>query len=408
MESIRIEDIASSGEGVGRQEKLAVFVPFTAPGDLITISDLDKRSSFARAKLKKLLEPSSLRITPYCSHFGVCGGCTLQHIHYQAQLEIKRNFIIQSLRRIAKIDLPIPPVVASPPWQYRQHISLHVQKGILGFYRYDKKDTLFDIQECPIFSSDMTAIQEELRPLIADIDEALIRLIKSPHRLIIHLSLEGSYPNFKEKITSFLKHSKYVQAVALSLNGISQDFGPTKLTLNILGYPIHFSVRAFLQNNLPQAEKIYQFLAEYPYKEGAKILDLYCGVGITSMLLAQNPQRSVVGIESNPYAIACARENQAGLFNLEFIEGKVEDAWKAFLPDVVIINPPRVGISPLVLAKIKEKKPPLLIYISCMPPTLSRDLKALSDLYTILLVQGYDLFPQTTHVETLCLLEIKK
>lgn len=412
-----IESIAFGGEGILRTDGLVVFVPFTAPGDVVSIEVHSKKKNFARGKLLRLVRPSPARIEPRCFYFGNCGGCQLQHMNYPAQVEAKRFFILDALKRIGKIevaDLAFHPAIEQ--WHYRRHIRLKLKKEGQGFkagYTGCDPSQFIQIAKCPIFLPSEDSLLGTLEPLLSNlsnegIEEGSLRLIKTDkEKFILAFSFFPVLPaNFQQVLNL---HPKWQGVVASSPNE-KISVGDVNCETEFLGLKAHFSPFGFLQNHPQQSENLYRAILDALPQSYEKILDLYCGIGITSLLFAKQ-NKKVWGVELHPETLALAKEN-ARLNNLtvHFIEGKAEiegtRIMKEERPGAVLCNPPRTGIDPKLLQVLIAEKPACIVYVSCMPSTLARDLqKLLHAGYQITSIQGFDMFPQTTHVETLVVLK---
>jgi 23S rRNA (uracil1939-C5)-methyltransferase len=335
----KVDSLAFGGDGIVRtDEGMVVFVPFTAPGDTIEFEITSQHKKFARGSLLKVITPSADRTTPRCPYYGTCGGCQLQHLTYPAQLRAKKRFIEDALSRIANLTIDVTVTPADPTYAYRRHITLHLRNGQPHFYATDNQ-TLIPITHCPIYS-----------------DDPLPNLTDQP---------DGPYRLLKEE----------------------------KLT--ICGHSFTASPKSFVQAHPQASEALYRALIAQA--TGTHALDLYCGIGVTSRLLTEKGL-TVTGIDSNPQAISLARDNAPAA---TFIAADASAHLDRLLPtiDLLIVNPPRTGLSPEVLSALQRHPVPHLHYISCMPSTLARDLKALP--YQLHTIEAFDLFPQTTHVETL-------
>lgn len=409
-----IDTIAFGGSGILRHDGLVIFVPFTAPQDLATVTITHQKKNFAEGKLLRLLEPSPLRTTPNCSHFGTCGGCQLQHLSYPAQLEAKRTFILDSLNRIGKIPLDTLTVhPANAQWHYRRHIRLTLKNQAGGFsagYLGTNPTEFVPISECPIFHSPETPLLRTLHPLLStlsnqNINEATLRIIKTPEdRFLLVFHTSPDLPHNHTHAQKVLENNPLLKGILFHSPKKNLQYGEVTCTATTLGIKAKFSPFGFVQNHPEQSEKLYQALLDN-LPPTRTLLDLYCGIGITSLLFArQNIQ--VTGVESHSETLALAKEN-ARLNNLSvhFHEGKAETIAPALLkelrPDTVLCNPPRTGLDPKLLTALTTEKPSCIFYVSCMPSTLARDLKELLQAgYKITHIEAFDMFPQTTHVET--------
>lgn len=415
MISGTIESIAFGGEGILRHDGPVVFVPFTAPGDQVDVEIISKKKNFAHGKLLRIKKPSPSRIEPRCFYFGNCGGCQLQHMDYPSQIEAKRIFIRDALKRIGKIEVADLTVqAADAQWHYRRHIRLKLKKEGTGFkagYAGCDPSQFIQVAKCPIFLPSEESLLGTLEPLLASlsnegVEEGSLRLIKANEEKFI-LAFQF-FPALPSNIHGVDNNPLWQGVVAQSPHE-KVVFGNIACKAEFLGLKARFSPFGFLQNHPEQSEKLYQAILNALPPGCEKVLDLYCGIGITALLCAKQGKK-VWGVELHPETLALAKEN-AGFNRLsaEFVEGKAEiegaHLLKTEKPDVVLCNPPRTGIDPQLLQILFEKKPPHILYISCMPSTLARDLQKLIQAgYRITSIEGFDMFPQTTHVETLVVL----
>ncbi len=404
-----IEDLAFGGNGVLKDNGFVVFVPFTAPQDVVTVNLTQKKKSHGFGTLVSIEKKSPHRIEPKCPHYGTCGGCQLQHINYGAQLEAKRNFIQDALKRIGRIDFAVPPVVpASLEWNYRKHIRLNLRIKGLGFqagYIGCDGQEFVAVASCPLFAEEPWDVALETLFNLG-IEQGSLRIFKtSTEKLILAFSFSPALPKNREAFAKgALKDN--IQGIVFQAPGQKESFGTVHDEITVEEFRFRYSPYGFIQNHPEQSLNIYRTLREMINPSHKQVLDLYCGIGISSLLL----KREVIGIESHPdsvkFAIENARLNQVS--SAKFVEAKVESAKiYQYRADTVLINPPRTGLLPSVIADLLNLKPKELIYTSCMPSTLARDLKDLTPFYTIQEVKAFDMFPQTTHVETIVKLKRK-
>lgn len=411
--------LSSEGQGVLRHNNFVVFVPFTAPGDTIRYRILQQKKNFAQGELLEVLRPSPSRTIPLCRYYGRCGGCQLQHMTYEAQLESKRQIIVDSLKRIGKFtDVNVLPVIpATLNWAYRRHITLKIRyEGdflAAGYIAVDNI-SLINIEHCPIFIPENDPTIQEVQSLLKNFSskgfsEGTAVLFKAgDDQLILSLYFDKTMTFETESIESFLKQYPHWSGIVIHAGGKKMIWGKSTSIIKIDEMRFACSPDVFTQNHPEQSLKIYQQISHIVSQPpGSKVLDLYCGIGITSLLLAKQGYE-VIGIEYNQESIVFAKENVRlnGLSTAQFIQGDVEKVLLSKLKkdqaQVVIVNPPRVGITPQVAEEIIRRKPQEIVYVSCMPSTLARDLTYLCTKdYKLSLVQPYDMFPQTSHVETL-------
>jgi tRNA/tmRNA/rRNA uracil-C5-methylase (TrmA/RlmC/RlmD family) len=358
---LKIQDIAFGGEGVARTDDFVVFVPFVIPGEFVHGEITEVKKKFARAKLLKVLEPSPERVQPQCRYFRECGGCQYQHLAYEAQLEWKRKQVQDLFQRIGGFNTEIvAPVIPCPqPYGYRNRIMIRSQwdkfkQGLnIGFIRSDSR-------------------------LVVDIDECKI-----------------AAPELNEQI-------KYVRAHPPPKGGL-------KVMLRIVPQNWEVPRDSFFQNNSFLLPKLIETARNFLQLSATRhLVDVYCGVGFFSLELADLVE-SYVGVELDQLAIKAARKNAVsrGRTNGEFIAGEAEELLPRLLdrfqPDktTVLIDPPRKGCRREMIELLRRVKPAQVIYVSCDPATMARDLNVLcaESVFSVSRVIPLDMFPQTAHVE---------
>ncbi|MBS4164440.1 putative RNA methyltransferase pc0248 [Candidatus Protochlamydia amoebophila] len=414
-----ITAIAFGGAGILRYYGFVIFVPFTAPGDQIICRIIEIKKSFAVAELVKLKHPSSLRVQPPCPYFGKCGGCQLQHLNEQTQLNYKLTAITDTLKRIGHLKVPsVEMSTAQLNWAYRRHITLHLKSFNQSFqagYIATDHFSLISIDTCPIFNNLYDPIIGILQKFISTLpnsnqQDGRLTLLKNQNSQYI-LSFQFCSLNEFNRILFQEALEKYPILSGILVTSPKKQWiiGNPYSEQKIENLIFRFTPQAFIQNHPEQSLYIYKKICSLTTQlKSKKILDLYCGFGITSLLLA-NQGHFVTGIEYNSDAIRFAKENSKlnHLPHVEFLEGDVEKILPICLKsqkcvDLVIVNPPRIGLSKSVIKILMSALPEDMIYISCMPSTLARDLSILcEDLYKIHECTAYDMFPQTSHVETL-------
>ncbi len=412
--NIQIQRLGIDGEGVGSLEGFTIFVDGALPTETAQIEITDRRKTFGRAKFLQLLSPSPHRVKPPCPLFGQCGGCQLMHLSYPQQLLAKQTRVQDALRRIGKLDATVSPCIPSPqPLAYRNKIQLPVSpQGKLGLYAKNSHD-LVEIDQCYIHCPLGEKVFQSLRPLVTpDLRHVVIKTAVHTNQVLIILVTQTP------TLLTSLAH-QMMQAMP-EIKGVVQNIQPdstnTVLSKNyhllagqdhieetLCGLTFKVSPASFFQVNPVQAEHLYQKTLEFAALMGTEtVLDAYCGVGTLSLLLAQKAQH-VIGVECVPEAIADAKEN-AQKNNISNVTFHAMVAEKLTLPslDVVVLNPPRKGCDKEFLLRIAALAPRRIVYISCDPATLARDLSILHEKgYQIVQVQPFDMFPQTAHVETL-------
>jgi 23S rRNA (uracil1939-C5)-methyltransferase len=414
-----IESLSFGGDGILRHEGLVIFVPLTASGDCVQVRITEKKQRFAHGELIHIESPSPLRCTPPCPYFGTCGGCQLQHLLSQPQVAAKHRFILDALQRIGKIK-HIPPfevVAAQRTWGYRRHIRLKLVGFQMGYTGLNPT-CYVPIDHCPLFLESSHPLWKTLPSLLAALsknssDEATLRLLKVSDQddIVLAFDFPRQIPFDARIAQQALTDNPFLKGIVMRCGLHISEWGDTSCSIETLGLRMRFSAFGFVQNHPEQSEHLYKALLDAVPKGATQILDLYCGIGITSLLLAKQGLH-VIGIENHPETIQLASENAKdnAAPSALFYEGRAEELGADLLKkqhfDMVICNPPRAGLEPKLLETLTQTHPPYIAYISCMPSTLARDLRILIDAgYEIDSLQGFDLFPQTTHVETLILLK---
>lgn len=435
--TVTVENWASDGGGVARIDGLAVFVKGGIVGETCAVEIEHVGHSAAWAHITELLSPAPGRIVPDCPHFGTCGGCQLRHMTYETELAFKRQKVSDALRRIGGLDAEVPPVLgAADRSHYRNKAQFPVGPGPrVGFYR-ERSHRVVDVDDCALQSPAASALATALRRWIKEhnippYDE------KSRKGLVRHLFVRSNanrdclaavvvngktLPFEAELVEAFRAAVPSLVGVVLNENrrdtnvilgdGWRTLWGASTLPDTLRGVTFRLSVPAFYQVNHAQTEVLYALAEEFAALTGTeRLLDLYCGTGTIGLTMA-NKCKSLLGAEIVPAAIADAKENAArnGVTNARFVcadaaEVAAELARAGEAIDVAIVDPPRKGLSPQVVESLLKIAPSRIVYVSCDPATLARDLKLLSAAYELKQVQPVDLFPRTFHVETVLKLE---
>jgi len=407
---LTIQRLGIHGEGVSSWEGLTTFVDGALPGEVVKAIIVERKKSYARAKVLERLQTAPTRVQPICPVFGRCGGCQLMHLDPGEQLKTKRQRVIDALERIGKLfDVPVLECLPSPkPLHYRNKIQLPVKDGKLGLYAFNSHD-LVEIDQCFIHCAlGEKAFQVVKNNLHPDLKYVLIKTaIQTDQILVVLVTAEP---------TDLTAYAETLMRALPQIKGVVQNINPsdtnTVLSSNfrtlagqpyiedlICGLRFKVSPASFFQVNPAQAENLYQKAIEFCELTGEEtVLDGYCGVGTLSLLLAQKAKK-VIGIESVPAAIEDAKENaKINQIDASFICSKAEK-FKLEKVDVAVINPPRKGCEPEFLEQLDARR---IVYISCDPATLARDLAILRTRgYQTEMVQPFDMFPQTMHVESI-------
>jgi len=395
------------GEALGRlPDGRAVFVPFALPGERLRVRSVEEKRGHVRAELVEVLEPALGRILSRCRHFTACGGCHYQHIPYQAQLSYKTEILRDQLQRIARLaDIPLQPIVPSPnPYNYRNHIQFHLDaQGLLGF-QAARSSQVIPIQECHLPEPLLNQVwpQLEIEPQ-SGLERVSLRLGAGEEVLLV---LESQNP----EPLDFSVEELPISAVHLSPAGTLVLAGNAALEIEVLDRSFRVSAGSFFQVNTPMAEALVRHLLDIlPLNPAGSLLDVFCGVGLFSAFLAPHVGR-LVGIEASPQACADFTVNLDEFDNVELYEAPAEEVLNAldFHPQVILVDPPRAGLSPRALDGVLKQQAEWLAYVSCDPATLARDAHRLTEGgYQLLQITPFDLFPQTYHIETVTELRLE-
>ncbi len=401
---VNITRIAVGGDGVGRlSDGRVVFVPRTAPGDRIRLRDgsLQRHRTFARATVGEVAESGRARVAPPCPHYvhDHCGGCQLQHLAYDAQLSAKRAIVGDTLRRIGKLDLPDPEIVeALEEWRYRSKISMEAKTAI-GLHPYDRPNFVFPLADCHITDFRLMALWRELRGKLGMLPQPLtrltLRLDRDERRHIIAES--GGEP--------WLNADALCSALQSSVDGeVVCWWQPADGAARVVAGPATgFPATAFEQVNPAMGMLTRRWAVEQLGDVKAQtVWDLYGGIGDTAALLVERGA-NVVSVDADEKAVMWGRGR---LPAARFIAARAEDVLPSLpAPHAVVVNPPRGGLHWDVSLRLTSEPVSKLVYLSCDPATLARDLARLNVNYVVRAVRAFDLFPQTAHVETVAVLE---
>ena len=412
--AVRINRMAAGGDGVGRlPDGRAVFVPRSAPDDVVELHDLQLRRRFARAEIGRLIEAGPDRIAPRCAHYDGdgCGGCQWQHLRAEAQLAAKRGIVGDALRRIAKLELSDPEIVPSEDnWGYRCKLTLVVAAGgrRIGLHRLDAPGEVFDLESCLITAPslmDLWRAVSRSRALLPESTRNLVlRLDREGGRhLIVQVSGQRVWTDAQN-----LRHELEAVGISATLWWSPEGGAPRVVAGSSEAYP----AMVFEQVHPGLGDRIRAFaIAQLGNIAGRHVWDLYAGIGETTLHLLEQGA-SVESVEVDPRAVAVAARhalpNPQSLVRRHV--GRAEDLVGSFkTPDLVITNPPRSGMDERVVEAIRLAAPGRLVYVSCDPATLARDLARImagpAIPYRLTAVRAFDLFPQTAHIETVAVVE---
>jgi 23S rRNA (uracil1939-C5)-methyltransferase len=459
IENVHIHDLGVNGAGVGRIDSMVVFVKSTVPGDVVNITNLRKKRKHLEAQVEKYQIYSEHRTEPFCMHSGVCGGCAIQHVGYNYQLQLKHKIVSDAFRRIGHFEnLTIPTVLPSPEiryhknklefsfsnsrWLLNSEISTDkafLNRNALGFHYPGKFDKIVDISECFLQPSPSNEIRDFVKEYANEHELSFYDIRNNTgflRSLIIRTSNLGEtmlmlvfgaqeddkiQPLLQAIYNRFPEINSLWYIVNTKLNDSLYDQIPVYYSGNNYIYEqidhikIQLGPKSFYQTNSLQALNLYRVASEYAeIQPDETVYDLYSGVGSIALFLASKAKK-VIGIETVPDSVeeACNNMKLNGITNAEFHFGLVENVFtpdfvkKQGKADVVILDPPRPGIHPKVVDALLAVAPERVVYVSCNPATQARDVALLSDRYEIVKIQPVDMFPHTFHVENVVQLRLK-
>lgn len=442
----KVVDLTHEGHGVVKIDRYPVFVSNALIEEEIEYKLIKVKKNFAIGKLLEVKNKSKDRVEPPCVYYYKCGGCQLQHMTYQAQLNMKKEQVVNLFHRKGPFeDTPIQPTLGmEQPWRYRNKSQIPVgkdkdNKAIMGFYRQRSHD-IIDMDSCLIQDEQHQNIMNYVKQWFNELNMSIYDE-KNKRGLMRHLVIRTGYHSDEIMVIFVTNGKKFKNANVLvqklisefpNITSIKQNIndthsnvimGPQSVTLygkdkivdELSEVTFNILDQSFYQINSAQTEKLYQKAIDYAQLTGEEIvLDTYCGIGTIGLYMA--PQaKHVYGVEVVPSAIKDAQENATKnqLNNTTFECGKAEDVileWKAqgIKPDVVMVDPPRKGCDETFIKTLLKLNPKRIVYISCNPSTQQRDAQLLSDNYHLVEITPVDMFPQTTHIETVALFERKE
>ena len=441
---IPIFSLGTSGEGVGRYDDFTVFVPNALPGETVRAVIDDVKKSYARGHVVKIVKASKDRVTPPCPIYDQCGGCQLMHLDYMAQLRAKRQQVIDAITRIGKqrdVDV-LPTLGAATPWNYRNKMQFPVgrEKGktVIGCFAQGSH-AIIDTTDCRIQAQGNNAIVNAVRDVVEKLNisvynedrhTGVLRHVMGRVGLdgdmVVLVTATEKLPHERELVKLLRARLPHVVSIQQNIQTYHNNVILGRETKLLWGRPtikdrigrlqFHISPRSFFQVNTAQAEVLYSKALEFANLTGEEtVIDAYCGTGTITLFLAQKA-REVYGIEIVKPAIQDARKNARdnNVKNATFLVGDATDVMprlyhQGIRADIVVVDPPRAGCTPVVLQTFSHMHPARIVYVSCNPASLARDLAILDELgYQAEKIQPVDMFSMTAHVESVALLKRKK
>lgn len=439
---LTIHDLGTEGQGIGRHEGYTLFVEGALPTEVVLITVIKVGKNFGVGKLVEILKASDNRVVEQCPIAKQCGGCSVQHLSYEGQLAFKHNKVAQLIQRIGKVEEAnvLPTIGMVKPWHYRNKVQFPVRNvnGSIKIGYYAKRShRIVETPTCYIqdrrneevreilltwmIKNDVSAYNEEKHQ--GHVRHLVTRYAHATGHMQVTIVINNRKLKSVDFLVAELSKCVYIKSIALNINREKTNVIMGKEMVQLYGEPyivdsigevkFHISPQSFYQVNPIQTEKLYQKVLDYADLTGGEtVLDLYCGIGSISLFLAKKAKK-VIGVEIVAEAIENARNNAAlnQITNTEFYVGKAEEviprlySQHGITADVAVVDPPRKGCDEKLLESIVEIGPKKLIYVSCDPGTLARDIAYLTEHgFNLHEVQPLDMFPQSTHVESVSIL----
>ena len=450
-EGVTISAVAAEGKSIARIEDMVVFVPYGAPGDIVNIKLDKKKKNYGEGHITKMIEPSPMRVSPFCPHFGVCGGCKWQHLPYYYQLECKQQQVEDALQRIAKVELPaINAILGSADTErYRNKLEFTFSnkcwltfeqmnsgetfddRRALGFHIPGAFDKVLDIKECHLQADISDRIRLFIRSFAVNNEydfydirqqkglmrNIIIRTATTGELMLIVVFGEDDEIKIKSMLSAVQMNFPEITSLMYVINRKVNDtitdqevilfYGREYIVEQMGNLKFRVGPKSFYQTNSRQAYELYKVARRMAELTGHELVyDLYTGTGTIANFVAHDASR-VIGIEYVADAIEDAKLNSLtnGITNTQFYAGDMKDVLtddfitEHGVPDVMIIDPPRAGMHQDVVDVILNAAPARIVYVSCNPATQARDIALLDAKYKVVEVQPVDMFPHTQHVE---------
>jgi 23S rRNA (uracil1939-C5)-methyltransferase len=464
LEKVLVQDYAAEGKSLARVDGKVIFIEGAVPGDLVDVQLSKNKSDWAEGHTVKMHSLSPDRVTPFCEHFGVCGGCQWQMLHYEKQLFYKQKQVSDNLGRIGKIELPpIFPIIGAdqtrhyrnkleytfatgkyiPTEEFRrmkaEGINPHDQRGAAGFHVRGFFDKVVEIDTCHLQEEPTNLIRKAVAKFAIDHElpfyntrshEGWLRnmFVRNTTTGELMINVVLGYEDEANRIAlmeSLLSQFPEISTLLYTINTKKNDSlydldpqvyaGKGYITEKLEDFSFMISPKSFFQTNTRQAEKLYQVTRDFAALDGSQtVYDLYCGTGSIGIFVSKAAKK-VVGVEVVEEAIVDARKNASlnQISHASFFAGDVvnicDDAFFAEhgQPDTIITDPPRAGMHEKLVKKLLDMAAPTVVYVSCNPATQARDLSLLDEKYQVEKIQPVDMFPHTLHIENVVQLKLK-
>ncbi|WP_353684170.1 23S rRNA (uracil(1939)-C(5))-methyltransferase RlmD [Thermodesulfovibrio sp. 3907-1M] len=384
---IQLTGMAHLGEAIGKYDGKVVFVPYAIPGETVKAKIVKDEGDYLRAEIVDVVEPSFFREDPPCKLFGVCGGCSFQHVAYSYQIKLKEIVVMEQLKRIGGFENPeeftLLTIKAEPFYNYRNRADFSINRQRLLGFKMRASHKFIHVEHCFL-------LHQKINEILA--------------------TLQGKTPKRKtHNVTIRYGVNTGQWLVQPEMDTEEIETGQKNYTEKLFEHEFLISAPSFFQVNTYQAEKLIETVLKYIDRDDRVIIDAYAGVGTFTVFLAKKADK-VIAIEESRSAYKDAQINIKNFDNINYLCKKTEEALNehSIDADAIVLDPPRVGCMKEVLEAISEKKIKKIIYVSCEPSTLARDLKYLREKgYKLIEVQPVDMFPQTYHIENVALMKIE-
>lgn len=460
---LMIESLAFEGKGIGHHNGKVAFVRNAIPGDVVEVEIVKHKKNYTEGRITRIITPSPKRIIPKCEYFGTCGGCSFQNLVYEEQLRWKQNFVIDAFERIGKIEAPIvhPTLPATNILHYRNKTEftfgtsrwlteeeIKSEEGIsqkhfaLGFHIPERFDKVLDLTHCFLHPEKANRVLQLIRKEVLGrnlpaynlrthkgfLRNLMFRFSRFNDEMMVVLLTTSPTSQEEQEFVEWLSSSEFISYPEIDhlVYATNDSFSPTTtgstiilkgngfLVENLAGIRFKISPFSFFQVNIEQAEKVVAKVIEYSKGASKVIWDLYCGAGTMTLPLAKQSE-FVFGLEVSESSVQDAKENAKmnGFHNVAFYAKDLHsktignELRRLEPPDLVVLDPPRSGIHKNLVEALIGILPRRIIYISCNPVTQARDFSFLSNFYNLEEIQPVDMFPQTYHVESIAVLELK-
>jgi len=454
-----VENYAAEGKSLARVEGKVIFIEHAVPGDVVDLRLGKSKKDWAEGQVIAFKAYSGDRVTPFCPHFGVCGGCQWQMLPYDKQLQYKQQQVADNLQRIGKVPLPpmLPIIGAANTTHYRNKMeytfgnkryllpqelkdpSISGESNVAGFHAKGFFDKVVNIEQCYLQEEPTNLLRKSLRDFALDKDYSFydirqhqgfmrnlqLRVCRTGEIMVNVVLGEQNEKKQKAVLEHVLRNFPQVTTLLYTINTKWNDSlndlqpvvysGKGYVIETLEDFKFKIGPKSFFQTNTAQAERLYQVTREFAELTGNEtVYDLYCGTGSIGIFLSRLAKK-IVGVEVIPEAIADAKENALlnGIAHADFFAGDVSDiCTDEFFalhgrPDVIVTDPPRAGMHEKLVRKILDMEAPVVVYVSCNPATQARDLNLLAEKYAVTKIQPVDMFPHTHHIENVVQLKLK-